>query len=124
MSRALARLQRWDQGLARVETGLLALLLFGSLAAALLQIVLRNAAGIAVPGLETALRRAVLWIALLGASLATHRGSHLAVDVADQLLRGGERSAGGAGRLRSRRRLLLRLRRMTGAGRARGWRAW
>jgi TRAP-type C4-dicarboxylate transport system permease small subunit len=89
VNRALALLRRWDGALARIETGLLALLLFGSLAGALLQIVLRNAAGVALPEIDGLVRRAVLWIALLGASLATHRRAHLAVDLVDQLPAGG-----------------------------------
>ena len=85
-NRVLRRLQQWDGTLAGIETALLAVLILGSLAASLVQIGLRNFAGLALPGVDPAVRRAVLWIALLGASLATHRGSHLAVDVAEQVL--------------------------------------
>lgn len=84
--RVLARLDDWDRRLATLETVLLGTILLGMLLASVLQILLRNFAGTALPGLETASRRAVLWIALLGASLATHRGAHLAVDALENLL--------------------------------------
>ena len=51
-----------------------------------MQIGLRNLGLPALPETDTVVRRAVLWIAFLGASLAAFRGSHLAVDVAEQVL--------------------------------------
>ena len=82
----LHRLARWDAALANAETALLAILILGSLAASLVQIGLRNLGLPALPETDTVVRRAVLWIAFLGASLAAFRGSHLAVDVAEQVL--------------------------------------
>ena len=82
----LRRLARWDAALANAETVLLAVLILGSLAASLVQIGLRNLGLPALPETDTVVRRAVLWIAFLGASLAAFRGSHLAVDVAEQVL--------------------------------------
>ncbi len=85
-SALLHRCAHWDRVLANLETGVLAVLILGSLAVSLLQIGLRNVGAAALPAVDTAVRGAVLWIAFLGASLATHRGSHLAVDVAEQVL--------------------------------------
>ena len=82
----LRRCARWDAALANAETVLLATLILGSLAASLVQIALRNLGLPALPETDTAVRRAVLWIAFIGASLAAFRGSHLAVDVAEQVL--------------------------------------
>jgi TRAP-type C4-dicarboxylate transport system permease small subunit len=82
----LRRCARWDAALANAETVLLAVLILGSLAASLVQIGLRNLGLPALPETDTVVRRAVLWIAFLGASLAAFRGSHLAVDVAGQVL--------------------------------------
>ena len=82
----LRRCARWDAALANVETLLLAILILGSLAASLVQIALRNLGLPALPETDTAVRRALLWIAFIGASLAAFRGSHLAVDVAEQVL--------------------------------------
>lgn len=82
----LRRCARWDAALASVETALLAILILGSLAASLVQIGLRNLGLPVLPETDTVVRRAVLWIAFLGASLAAFGGSHLAVDVADQVL--------------------------------------
>ena len=82
----LRRCARWDAALANAETVLLAILILGSLAASLVQIGLRNLGLPALPQTDTMVRRAVLWIAFIGASLAAFRGSHLAVDVADQVL--------------------------------------
>ena len=82
----LRRCARVDAALANTETALLAILILGSLAASLVQIALRNLGLPALPATDTAVRRGVLWIAFLGASLAAFRGSHLAVDVAGQVL--------------------------------------
>lgn len=82
----LRRCARWDAALADVETVLLAILILGSLAASLVQIALRNLGLPALPETDTTVRRAVLWIAFIGASLAAFRGTHLAVDVAEQVL--------------------------------------
>ena len=82
----LRRCARWDAGLAKAETAVLAIMILGSLAASLVQIALRNLGLPALPETDTAVRRAVLWIAFLGGSLAAFRGSHLAVDVAEQVL--------------------------------------
>ena len=82
----LRRCARWDAALANAETVLLAILIFGSLAASVVQIALRNLGLPALPETDTAARRALLWIAFLGGSLAAFRGSHLAVDVAEQVL--------------------------------------
>ena len=77
----LAAAERCDRTLAALETALIALILLGTLLGGIVQIVLRNAAGTSLPWLEPAARRGVLWIALLGASLATRTRGHLAVDV-------------------------------------------
>ncbi len=82
----LRRCARCDEALAGAETVLLAILILGSLAASLVQIALRNLGLPALPETDTAVRRAVLWIAFIGASLAAFRGTHLAVDVAEQVL--------------------------------------
>lgn len=82
----LRRCARCDAALAGAETVLLAILILGSLAASLVQIALRNLGLPALPETDTAVRRAVLWIAFIGASLAAFRGTHLAVDVAEQVL--------------------------------------
>jgi TRAP-type C4-dicarboxylate transport system permease small subunit len=82
----LRRCERLDAALANAETTLLAILILGSLAASLLQIALRNLGLPPLPATDTAVRRALLWIAFLGASLAAFRGSHLAVDIAEQVL--------------------------------------
>ena len=82
----LRRCAHWDAVLANAETAVLAILILGSLAASLVQIALRNLGLPALPETDTAVRRAVLWIAFLGGSLAAFRGSHLAVDVAEQVL--------------------------------------
>ena len=82
----LRRCARWDEALANLETTLLAILILGSLAASLVQIGLRNFGAAALPETDSVVRRAVLWIAFLGASLATFRGSHLAVDVSEHVL--------------------------------------
>ncbi len=96
-------LRRLDDGLARGEAALAAVLLLAMVVVAALQALLRNAANL---GLETAnallehladadpfLQKGTLWLAFLGASLATHADKHIAIDVLPRLLGPRARSA-------------------------------
>jgi TRAP-type C4-dicarboxylate transport system permease small subunit len=73
-------LWRLDAGLARVETLLLATTLFVMIGFAVLQIGLRNLLGTSWFWIDPANRLLVLWLALLGALVATRRGEHIAID--------------------------------------------
>lgn len=71
------------------ETALLCLLLAAMVFLACLQIVLRTFFHSGMLWVEPLLRYFVLWSGFLGAALATSRGSHIAIDLADYLV--GER---------------------------------
>jgi len=78
--------RRIDDSLAKVEGLLLVLLVLGVVLVAALQTLLRNAFDSGLDWADDAMRWATLWVAFLGASLATHRGKHIAIDVASRLL--------------------------------------
>ena len=93
-------LWRLDAGLARVETLLLATTLFVMIGLAVLQIGLRNLVGTSWFWIDPANRLLVLWLALLGALVATRRGEHIAIDALRHYVSGVwglviERSAAG-----------------------------
>lgn len=93
-------LWRLDAGLARLETTLLASTLFVMIGLAVLQIGLRNLAGTSWFWIDPANRLLVLWLALLGALVATRKGEHLAIDALRHYIGGVwslviERSAAG-----------------------------
>ncbi|PTY37143.1 hypothetical protein BGP77_07695 [Saccharospirillum sp. MSK14-1] len=72
--------RRLDSGLAWVETVLLAMTLFIMIGLAVLQIGLRNLVGTSWFWIDPANRLLVLWLALLGAMVATRKGEHIAID--------------------------------------------
>lgn len=75
--------------LSQLETVLLCLLLTAMVVLACLQIVLRTFFDSGLLWVDPLLRYLVLWSGLLGAALATSRGKHIAIDLADHLI--GER---------------------------------
>jgi len=79
-------LRRIDEGIARLEGWLVVALVLGVVLVATLQTLLRNALDSGFEWADEAVRWATLWIAFLGASLATHRKKHIALDVATRLL--------------------------------------
>jgi len=81
-------LWRLDAGLARLETLLLATTLFVMIGFAVLQIGLRNLLGTSWFWIDPANRLLVLWLALLGALVATRRGEHIAIDALRHYLSG------------------------------------
>ncbi len=92
----MERLRRLDEGLARGEALLAAALLLAMVVLAALQALLRNAANLGFGWANTALgaltdvdpflQKGTLWLAFLGASLATHTDRHIAIDVLPRLL--------------------------------------
>lgn len=69
-----------------VEDGTLVLLLLMMILLAVTQIVLRNVADTSLVWVDPFLRVAVLWMALLGASIAARDNDHIAIDVATRFL--------------------------------------
>jgi len=74
-------LKKFYQLLLKTETGLLVGLLSLMIAVAVIQIVMRNFMGAGLLWAESLLRITVLWLALLGAMVASRNHEHIAIDV-------------------------------------------
>jgi len=83
---APSRWQRCKQIVARLEDGLLVLLLAMIIAAAAAQIVLRNLWQTGLVWGDPLTKVLVLWIALLGAMAATRDGNHINIDMLSRFL--------------------------------------
>lgn len=78
---------RFDSALARVEGALLTGLLLVMLLFAFLQVVLRNFFQTGILGADLLLRQGLLWLGLLGASLASRgAGRHIEIDILSRIL--------------------------------------
>lgn len=88
-------LKRFDDGIARGEAALATLFLLSMILAASVQAIFRNIAGFDVAWANAALehltwidpflQKGTLWLAFLGASLATKEGRHIGVDLLPRL---------------------------------------
>lgn len=74
-------LKKLYQVLLKTETGLLVGLLSMMIVVAVIQIVMRNFWGAGLLWAESLLRITVLWLALLGAMVASRNDEHIAIDV-------------------------------------------
>lgn len=81
--RLLERLGSW---IAKIEDGLLVVLLTALVLLAGGQILLRNALGTGLTWSDPLLRVGVLWVALLGAMAATRHANHIRIDVLSRFL--------------------------------------
>lgn len=86
MRRLQASLASFWRGLHAVEDAALVLLLLGMILLAVAQILLRNLADQSLVWADPFLRIAVLWIGLLGATIAARDNSHIAIDIASRYL--------------------------------------
>jgi len=78
--------KKFHQVLLKTESGLLIGLLLLMIIIAVIQIVMRNFMGAGLIWAESLLRITVLWLALLGAMVASRKNEHIAIDVlADKL---------------------------------------
>ena len=78
------RWERLDETIARVEKFLVVLLLSLLMLVAFMQIVLRNFFTTGLPWGEVLIRYLVLWVAFIGAALATKEGKHINMAVFSQ----------------------------------------
>lgn len=81
--------ERIHNGLARLEAGLLVSLLLGLIGLGLVQILLRNLAGIALPWADGAMRAMVLWLAMIAAAVAAGQAKHIRINIAEHWLSPG-----------------------------------
>ena len=72
--------------LAKIESVLLIIILFSMILLAFLQVILRNFFSTSIFWGDTLLRHLVLWIAFIGASLATRENRHINIDVLSRSL--------------------------------------
>lgn len=76
------RWERFDSAFARIEGGLLAGLLLVMLFFGFLQVILRNFFQTGIFGADLLLRQGLIWLGLLGASLAARgAGRHIEIDI-------------------------------------------
>jgi len=73
-------------GLRRVEDGLLALLLGSMISVAVAQVVMRNVFEAGLYWGDSAVRVMVLWVAMLGAMVASRADQHIRIDIASRFL--------------------------------------
>lgn len=74
-------LRRLDEFLGRLEQMLIVAVLTGMVLLAFFQVMLRNLWGFGLPWMDILLRHVVLWLGIVGASLATRMGRHIRIDV-------------------------------------------
>ena len=74
-------LRAFDRWLARTEGIALVLFLGAMVGVSFLQVILRNVFQSGIDGADVLLRHGVLWVALLGASLATRQARHIRIDI-------------------------------------------
>jgi len=74
-------LKKFYQLLLKTEAGLLVALLSLMVTIAVIQVVMRNFMGAGLIWAESLLRITVLWLALLGAMVASRNNEHIAIDV-------------------------------------------
>lgn len=72
--------------LAKIETFFLIIILLTMILLAFLQVILRNFFSTSILWGDTVLRHLVLWIAFIGASLATKESRHINIDALSRLL--------------------------------------
>jgi TRAP-type C4-dicarboxylate transport system permease small subunit len=77
-----------DRGLIALERGLLVGLFSAMIVISFLQIVLRNFFSSGIIWADPVVRHGVLWVGLLGASLAVDAAKHIRIDIAPRILRG------------------------------------
>jgi TRAP-type C4-dicarboxylate transport system permease small subunit len=65
----------------RLEEVLLVSLIIGMVSLGFLQILFRNLISVGIVWIDSLVRHLVLWIALLGASVATRENRHIAIDI-------------------------------------------
>ncbi len=77
-----------DRWLTRIEDGILSLLLITMVVLSGLQIALRNLFDSGLTWIDPLLRVLVLWLGLVGATVAARRGKHIRIDLINRYLGG------------------------------------
>ena len=88
----MKRLDRLDHIISRVENILIVFMLSLMIIMAFMQIVLRNLFATGFSWADVLVRYLVLWVAFIGASLATREGKHINIDVFSRWISGKTKS--------------------------------
>ncbi len=80
------QLEKIDEAIDRIETGLIVVFLSSMMILAFLQIFLRNVFMTGFAWGDMLLRNLVLWIGFIGATLATREGKHINIDIISRSL--------------------------------------
>jgi TRAP-type C4-dicarboxylate transport system permease small subunit len=83
-------MRKWAEHWASIERGLLVLVLLCMILLAVLQILLRNVFDTSMFWIDPLNRLFVLWLAILGAMVATKEGEHIAIDALKHYLSGAK----------------------------------
>ena len=79
---------KWDTKISRMETVLVTILLTLMILTAFSQIVLRNFFASGIDWGDALVRYLVVWVAFIGAAIATREGKHITIDVLSRWLTG------------------------------------
>lgn len=79
-------IDRIDEAWVKVERAALVVLLLSMLGLAVFQVFLRNAFSTGIEWADVTVRHLVLWVGLLGASVAAKENRHLSVDIASRII--------------------------------------
>ena len=86
------RWHRIDDFIARLEGGLITVMLSAMILTAFLQIVLRNFFGTGLAWGDPLVRYLVIWVGFIGAAIATREGKHITIEMVSYWLPGQARS--------------------------------
>ena len=86
MKKLLALLNTFEKKIAWVESLIITVVILLIVGIGVFQILGRNFFNFALPGMDVLLRALVLWITFFGASLATSRKRHIAIDALNKFL--------------------------------------
>jgi len=78
-----------NRGLDRIEAAAVVIIMSSLLILGGTQIILRKFFNTGIPDADILTRNMVIWLAMLGATLAASEGRHISIDLTDNLLRSG-----------------------------------
>ena len=84
---------KWDTKISQIEAALITILLTLMILTAFSQIVLRNFFASGIDWGDALVRYLVVWVAFIGAAIATREGKHITIDLLSRWLTGGGRIA-------------------------------
>jgi TRAP-type C4-dicarboxylate transport system permease small subunit len=80
---------KWDTKISQIEAALITILLTLMILTAFSQIVLRNFFSSGIDWGDALVRYLVVWVAFIGAAIATREGKHITIDLLSRWLTGG-----------------------------------